>query len=568
VKVYKQNDNVWSAALPEPELVINGMLPREMADYFFFQGEGSNAVETGNKGINLAKSIRNILGFAIAESTRDMLRKYNNTLSRKIAEYDTSGEAQKSAREVEKLSDSLQAIASQIKDTEDLIPELQSSLEEAEANLAKINHFDLQSLRADETKAERELSSLQKEHAELSIRKIRSINTFGWALFGSEFADESLDFIDDSTLKGKLPEPYNKTFIDDILSAAVCICGQSLEPGSPGYLKIASLLDKAANPALQNRLGGIRAQIQDIKTKNELAPDSIRSLLGNVDKIESDIQLQKNRLQSIHEKITLIPEDRIAALQRAKSSIQKDLSSQNQMLGGLKTRFENLTKEHDSKSRQLKSLQPNSTLIGDLNLRKSFISELQDFLVRHMEKIESNVRFHIINSVNKMMQDFSRHSYSIRVKEEDFSIQLVDNDSNFVGQGDGLNLLLNLSITASLIEFVRTNQFVRDPLLSSATVAPLVIDAPFGVLDNAYRNVVVGSLPAHAEQVMFFVSSSQWGEDMDSAIRDRIGAEYCLILEQKEDKGSKPLDIFTIKGQEIVANRYECERDRVFALEV
>lgn len=568
VKVYKELNGVWGAALPEPELVVNSMLPKEMADYFFFQGEGSNAVETGNKGINLAKSIRNILGFKIAESTREYLRKYNNMLSKKIAEHDTTGEAQKLADIVERLSDDMQEIAESIKKIEDRLPELQSAYAEADARLAQINHMDLQSLRSLEAKLMRDLANFDKELIEANYKKIRCINTYGWAVFGREFAEESLDFIDESTLKGRLPEPYNRTFISDLLNATQCICGQSLEPGSTGYIKIANLLDKAANPAVQNRLGGVRAQIQDIKTKNDLAADSIMTAISSADKIETSIHESKRSLAATREKIMLIPEQEIKSLQSRKDAILKDLNSQNQLLGGHRIRFENISKDLLSQRKRLSLLQPNNSLIQDLNLLKSFIGQLNEFLEKHLEKVESSVRLHIIQRVNDMMTSFSRHSYSIRIRREDFSIQLVDNESNLVGQGDGLNLLLNLSITAALVEFVRSNQAVRDPLLASATVAPLVIDAPFGVLDNNYRNVVVSSLPKYAEQVMFFVSSSQWSKDMDSAIRERIGSEYCLILEEKASQGTKPKDVFQINGREIVGNKYDCIRDRVHALEV
>lgn len=568
VKVFKQNNGVWGASLPEPELVINAMLPREMADYFFFQGEGSNAVETGNKGINLAKSIQNILGFKIAESTREFLRKYNNSLSKRIAQHDTTGEAQILATKVEELSDKLQVLAETIAQLEIRIPDLQSAYTEVDSNLAKINNMDLQTLRSEESRLTREISGFEKEQLDANLKKIRSINTYGWAVFGREFATESLDFIDESTLKGRLPEPYNQTFINDILKAAQCICGQHLEPGSISYLKIAGLLDKAANPTLQNRLGGIRAQIQDIKTKNDLASDTIITALNSADRIETQIHQTKQRLAATREKIILIPEEEIKKLQRKKDSILKDLTSQNQLLGGYRNRHEVLSKEFESQKRRLSSLQPNNALITDLNLMKSFIEELSEFLEKHLKKVESSVRLHIISSVNQMMIAFSRHSYSIKILPDDFSIQLVDSDNNLIGQGDGLNLLLNLSITAALIAFVRNNQAVRDPLLASATVAPLVIDAPFGVLDTSYRNVVVSSLPEHAEQVVFLVSSSQWGEDMDMAIRDRIGAEYCLILEQKGSQGEKQLDTFRIAGREFIANRYNCIRDRVFALEV
>ena len=234
----------------------------------------------------------------------------------------------------------------------------------------------------------------------------------------------------------------------------------------------------------------------------------------------------------------------------------------------MKNRLETVDKELESKQRRLSAIRPNNSMLNDLALHRRFLEDLKDYLSKHLHGTEEKIRLHIVDKVNSMMKSFSRHAYEIRATPGDFSIQLVTSDGKSVGQGDGLNLLLNLSITAALIEFVKENQKVRDPLLASATVAPLVIDAPFGVLDDSYRNVVVSSLPQHAEQVMFFVSSSQWKEEMDSVIKPRVGAEYCLILESRSPQGDKPLDVFKINGREIVANKYDRERDRVYAVEV
>lgn len=568
LRVYKISDGTMGTSLPEPELVVNGMLPKEMADYFFFQGEGSNAVEVGNKGINLAKSIRNILGFRIAEVVEETLRKQILASTKKIAELDNSGEASELAKQVEAISNKKHDLEVDILALESKIPELQAQFEAVELELLQINNQDLNSLKKEETDLEQTLQKLEREHKDSLVSKFKTVSKFGWAIFGKEFAEESLEFIDESTWKGRLPEPYNETFINDILAAARCICGQSLEAGSEHYINIAKLLDKAANPTLQNRFGGIRAQIQSIKTINSVASDAITGTLQKTDSLEAQIQHAKNRLKLIHDKIVLIPEEKISSLQNKRKAISSDLGSQHQMFGGYKVRIESFTKDLESKQKRLNALRPNDELLGDLALQQKFFEDIKNYLSEHLSSTEKRVRLHIVEKVNEMMKSFSRHAYEIRASSSDFSIHLVRSDGTSVGQGDGLNLLLNLSITAALIEFVKENQKVRDPLLTSATVAPLVIDAPFGVLDDSYRNVVVSSLPKHAEQVMFFVSSSQWREEMNSVVKARIGAEYCLILEEAGDQGDKPLDIFNINGKEIVANRYGCERDRVLALEV
>jgi len=391
---------------------------------------------------------------------------------------------------------------------------------------------------------------------------------FGWAVFGSDFADASLDFIDESQLKGKLPEPYNKTFIEDILSESRCICGETLKVGSDGYKRITAMLEKASNPQLLQRLTGIRAQIQDINTLNSVVGESVSNIITQYDNCDEQIQQLKLKLKNLNEKISAIPEEEIGKLQKVKQKLKNDLTNQIGMRGGAAAQIELLEEEIKSNTKQLLALASNNNLITALSEKEKFVEKLKVFLSDYLSKTERKIRLHVLTEVNKTLEKFSRHDFHIKVSKEDFRFFLKDKNDNNVGQGDGLNLLLNLTITAALINFAAGRKNIKDPILNSATVAPLIIDAPFGVLDTKYRKVVINELPKHANQVIFLVSSSQWTEDMDSEIRNSINKEYCLILEESSPQNEKELDKITVNGNEIITSRYDCDKDRTLIEEI
>jgi DNA sulfur modification protein DndD len=562
LKLYEKDGATWSASLPDPELVINSMLPKEMAEYFFFQGEGSNAVDTGNNQGNLARSIRDILGFGVAEELIDSLKKMATANRKSLASHDKTGESQVVDKRIEKLEIEVASVGGSLEGVKESIPKLVSKLESVEEDLGRINNQDLKELRKKESISRADLGKLQEKIKRSTKEKYSNISKYGWAVFGSQFADASLDFIDEKELSGKLPEPYNKTFVEDILREAVCICGNNVEVGSEGYRKITAMLDKAANPILRQRLTGIRAQIQDIRTLNSVASDAISNSLKRHDDEDEEIQKLKIELNKLDESISLIPEEEINRLQKLKRNLGIDLSQQQSMKGGFEERLVLLEKQLQSSKKELSSLTGNDELLGALKLKQDFLEDLQSFLSSYLAKMEGSIRLHVLEEVNATLDKFSRHDFHIKVSEDDFKFHLKDKDDNSVGQGDGLNLLLNLTITAALINFAAERKNVKDPILNSSTVAPLVIDAPFGVLDTKYRNVVVNQLPDHANQVIFLVSSSQWTEEMEDQIGDRIGAEYCLVLEESSAQKDKELDKIFVRGNEIVMSRYDCDIDR------
>tara|TARA_B100000929_G_scaffold282353_1_gene262270 strand:+ start:2630 stop:4657 length:2028 start_codon:yes stop_codon:yes gene_type:complete len=562
LKLFPYDENTLRAELPNPNILINTMLPREMAEYFFFQGEGSNAVNVGNNGSDLAKSIQDILGFEVANKLIIDLKSLLKNLRNKRAELDTSGKAKK-------LQDTLNEIESKIDDTEyqlgqknKILPSITEKIKTVEESLDKIKNKNLSSLKSRERSLESEISGIKTNLNNARKNKISNISKFGWAVFGIDLASTSQDFIDDSELKGKLPEPYNETFIKDILAQKECICGTKLHDNKSAFEKIAAMLSRAANPELMQRLSGIRAQIQDIKTLYELSKDNIKENLNNLTSLESNLINKEKELSDIIDQINDIPEDEIKSLQKQKFNLVADQSNTLKSIGALTEKLEELNAQLDPLKRAIIEATPDDKSLENIKLKIEFVDDLMRVIDDHLKRVEKNIRLHVFQEVNKSLQKFSRHDFKITVDKSNFSINLLDKDNNPVNQGDGLNLLLNLTITSSLINFAASRRNIKDPILSSATVAPLLIDAPFGVLDNKYRNVVVSELPKQARQIIFLVSSSQWSEEMDSEIRDKVGKEYVLILEESGSQGDKEIDILNIRGNKKAVSRYDCDIDR------
>ena len=561
LKVFEMKDSVLGPAMDEPQMVINSILPQEMADYFFFQGEGSNAVDTGNNQGNLRQSIRNILGFRVAETLLESFNSSTTKIRREISKQDNSGESSLLDQLITKDESALKIVEATQKAANIKIPELAKQLDDTNDELARINNQDLNRLRKKESEVDRKLRLLKSKKIKLEREKYQKIGRFGWSVFGAEFANSSLDFIDEPQLKGKIPEPYNKTLIQDLLEKAECICGRHLKKGSEEYNLIISLLDKAANPKLIQRLSGIRAQIQSIEILNSLAKDSITTTITQYDDLDEEIQELTNKLKSLDEQIKGIPEEKIRTLQTKKNNLNKDYKEQIVIETGAIARAGRLAISIKDNTNKQRAFTSNSSVVLALEEKRAFIEELQNFLLEYLAKVEKNIRSHVLTEVNNTLDKFSRHDFKIKVSE-DFRFYLKDKNDDDVGQSDGQNLLLNLTITAALISFTGKQKNITDPILNSATVAPLVIDAPFGDLDNKYRSVIIRELPKHVDQIIFLVSSSQWTPDMDKEIRHLINSEFYMVSEESSPQGSKELDRVMINGKEIITSRYGCDVDR------
>ena len=129
-------------------------------------------------------------------------------------------------------------------------------------------------------------------------------------------------------------------------------------------------------------------------------------------------------------------------------------------------------------------------------------------------------------------------------------------------KSSGENQLLSLAFISSLIKFSADRRSDESNLLKPGTMAPLMLDSPFGQLDPSYRRSTSEFLPKLAGQVILLLSKTQGDSEVLEVLRDYIDREYVLVSEVKTEKGEKPVDVITLGGKEITASVYGADKNQ------
>ena len=111
------------------------------------------------------------------------------------------------------------------------------------------------------------------------------------------------------------------------------------------------------------------------------------------------------------------------------------------------------------------------------------------------------------------------------------------------------------------MEFAKLRQNASDYRLLRGTVAPLVLDSPFGQLDEAYRRTTAEYVPQMAGQVVLMVSKSQGSGSVMDAIQDRIGEEYVIVRHNRDPQGDRPSEVRQVNGRDIETALFDAEFD-------
>jgi DNA sulfur modification protein DndD len=103
--------------------------------------------------------------------------------------------------------------------------------------------------------------------------------------------------------------------------------------------------------------------------------------------------------------------------------------------------------------------------------------------------------------------------------------------------------------------------------ISEPVVAPLVLDAPFSVLDPEYRANTAINLSSHVQQLILMTNSDAWNGDLRSRLVNKIGKRYLIVSYAKGSALSTEKNI-SIDGETHRLNYYESDRDESRIVEV
>lgn len=546
-----------------PNSFINSVIPKDMAKYFFFQGEGIGKV-SGSKGDSVVKTaVREILGFTIAEMAIDDLRKIKSEYRKQLNAADKSGEISRLNRDIEDLEIKITKAESDIEKFSSSISFYDDKLYKIEELLSNSKSDVIKQVHKRRKAVELSLTREQKRLADAKTEKRLLVSEFATTVFGYKLSGLALDFIDEAEYKGTVPAPYNEQLVSDILKESICICGSDIKPGTDAFNKIRAMLKKAADPMLENRIRKSRSQLTAIQndsrrakgrfTRNMEAMADSENVISELKKELEDLSVQIKGAESIDDIERLeadrhVAKNNLAQEERAHERTSVNLESANELIVKRKKELSKL----DSFSGEVSKL---SSLIH-------YTDKVADAISETLKRSEKDVEIQVIQKVNKYLEKFVRQDYKAKLHPNTFEIRLVDRNDYLIPESDGQALLLSLTFISSLIELSRERKNAQGQILTPGAIAPFVVDAPFGDLDNKYKGHVAKAIPNSVEQVIFLLSSSHWEGTVEENIRDRVGMEYNMVLEETSDNANKSEDSIVIMGTKYATVRYGSSVDR------
>ena len=517
---------------------INQLIPEQMHSYFFFNGERIEKLANVSASGEIRDAIKTLMGLEIIDRASDHLGRLVIKDLRKEARETASADY----RELLEQEARINADIDQRKLERDTATKsskgFQTELDTINASYEQIADVKARaeqrrSLETERTKIEGELDALS--HAGMEL-----VSQTGALAFLSDTVTSVSNVLEECRKKGELPYKIRRTFIDDLLHDAKCICGADLPDGSEARTALEDYRDQAtgedlesaftdvvsnlrAMPRERNRL---YAQLSTWSAKESDYNKRLKAISEELDEISSslgssDIEDVK-RLEERRKKLT-----RFQADEQMKIAIANDAIEQlNEKLSKIKKEIEKI------KSKSQKE---------DVARQKLEFAEACKNLVDNLhEALAEETRHHLSRKVNDTFQSILRKGFYAEI-DRDYTLKIFK-DVPGVGKqpvsekSTGENQVISLSFIASLVNLAKERNKAKTTFFKGG-VYPLIMDSPFGALDREYREKIAQHIPDLADQVIVFASNSQWSKEVDEKCRPFIGKEYSLVYHAPKSKG-------------------------------
>lgn len=546
--------------LPTPSAFVESVVPQEMSGYFFFDGEYAETFSSKKNKKVVQKAVESMLGCNTAAQADSDLKAIKKSLEKEIAGLTKNNEAKAFQDLINNLEKQQEA------DAADIIV-LDDNLEVAHTAVEEISKKLRNSEGAKEIQQKRDRLEKQKETAEakkekVKAKRVRWIDKFSTGLLSSKVSAACADIIEDANIKRQIPSKIAETFVKDILQESVCICDRHFEAGSKEETAIKTLLPEAGKAIVGDRLMLIQERIGRLKQSKDVAFQEFQDTSTELENLNAEIDDCEAQIKECGVQLKDSNVREIAEREQALERRLKEIEELTEQKGRLKQKCEDREgkiKEH-TKSRN-KRFQGNKRAEG-IQKQVKLLDATIERLEKELDKYREESRKIIIEKVNNILQETARRDYFAEI-DESFNLDMFYGETTTaVAKSGGENQLLSLAFIASLVSFAADRREEAKQLLKPGTMAPLMLDSPFGQLDPSYRKSTAQFLPTLAGQVVLLVSKTQGDDDVIDALGEKIGSEYVLVSEVRSTQGDKPSDVIELHGEQIACSLYEREKNR------
>jgi DNA sulfur modification protein DndD len=521
------DDGRWYPPLEAAEDIIEGILPASLHQYFFFDGERIDSFFRYNQNHNIAEDTKELLGVKILDRGIEHLKKAKRTLQEELQELGDARTKELLSKQI-KLEQEQESLTKELKINLAQVKQLEQQKSHLSSQLLDVSGADkIQKLK---TKLVIQQKNLQQELVQNKIKLKKILSQSSHVVFLDSISDRFFQLVQNLRDQGQLSSGVKQEFIQQLLEQQTCLCGEILTPETETYNNVKSWLQKVELKNIEESAIRLETQLNKIERQTD-------NFWQQLDQKQAEINHQYLELNRLEAEIS-------QANKQLKSYPNLNIQQLQQKIEQLETELKNLILEQGINQQQqsdrleqlhklAKQLAQHQLTENKQKLAQKRIDVTQESITKLNEvrtRLEQQFRLALEQKVQEIFSFISFTPY-IPQLSSNYELTLVQNIAGIevpVAASTGENQILSLSFIGAIIDRVR-QWSQRNTLVGyDSSTFPIVMDSPFGSLDQIYRQQVAKTIPELANQLVIFATKTQWRGEVQTETKSRIGQEYVL----------------------------------------
>ena len=561
------DDGRWYPPPQHPDEIINQILPSSLHQYFFFDGERIEQIVRSDKKAEIAEATKMLLGVEVLNRAIKHLGEAKKTLENELKAIGDS-ETKQLLRKQEKIQQESERLASRQREIDRELEYQQTLKKETSNRLRELSAAkELQERRQELEKLKKVSQDDLKQSKEVLKRVISSR---GYTVLLSDTTTEFRAIVNDLKQRGELTAGISREFVNELLIQQRCICGAELHDGSYTHTHVKSWLDKAGSSAVEEIAIRTSAQVDEIDKQAPVFWEEVDREQVRINQLRQTIAQIEIELDNIQERLRKDPSEEIRNLQKRLDEIEEKIRELTLEQGANQQQITNFKAETDNLDKQIAKQKLNEEKQALAQKRIAASQDAIERLTQVKYRQEKHFRIQLEKRVQEIFREISFTPYIPNISER-YELTLVENSVGIempVAASTGENQILSLSFISSIIDKVREWSEKKMLMVPDSSTFPMVMDSPFGSLDEIYRRQIARVIPKLANQLVILVTKTQWRGEVEEEIAGRVGKEYVLTYySSKPDCDEDSIDISGIRYPLVRQSPNEFEYTEIIQVE-
>ena len=522
------DDGNWKIQDQQLEDIINQILPATLHQYFFFDGERIEQIVRSDKKAEISEAIKIFLGVEVINRSIRHLGDAKKTLENELKAIGDS-QTKQLLRQQEKIERERERITKRQTEIKEELEYQQTFKKETSNRLRELSAAKELQERCQDLESQKAANQEEYKKNKEALKKV--ISARGYTVFLSETTAQFRGIINDLKARGELTSGISREFVSDLLNSQRCICGAELHEGNHSHSYVSTWLNKAGSSAVEETAIRMIAQVDEIDKQAIGFWEEVDREQTRINQLRQSISQIEGDLDNIQERLRKDTNEEISSLQKRLDEIESKIDELNREQGANQQQIAQLTTEIENLNKQIAKQKLNE---DNQTLAQRRINATQDAIERLTEvknRQEQQFRLQLEKRVQEIFTEISVTPYIPKISDK-YELTLVENTTGIealVAASTGQNQILSLSFIASIIDKVREWSKKRKMMMIPDTSTfPIVMDSPFGSLDESSRRHIAKTIPQLANQLIVLVTKTQWRGEVEAEMTDRIGREYVL----------------------------------------